>query len=475
MNQYSDFGDGREGRIVGVTVLGDFIVSEGVEPILDNLQRAGVTAVACNPTVTVPAAEGEGSFQPPTDAGSSPRVFDRLLFNKQALWLQSGPSYYPDETCYRDSVYRPRKPNAITDKYGECIEHFIKSAQKRGLKVYFQIGAVQPSGLRDEDRPRLPDGRVPENRMADTASLASVAVRDYTRCYIQDLFRQYPDLDGFRIDWPEYPCYTFDEIFQDFSCHASRWIENHPESGFHFENMKRVIGECYDYLNSRLTNEDIQDLASPDRGKGTLLHFLTAIPELGEWLRFKRELSSDVMREYYHCVKEFGGQEKELHANAFMPPYSVLTGFAFPGFQKESYCDSVSPKFYTMHWSQMVEFWGRRLLENNAAVDEEILVKALVQLMDLDDDPAITELSGYGYPKPDEPHPVPDAPQIRKLQQAMSAAGTRTPLVPLIHGYGPDDDFQRRLQLVANSSVPGVWINRYGYLNDSKLSLIASM
>mgnify|MGYP003327392018 CR=1 FL=1 len=76
---------------------------------------------------------------------------------------------------------------------------------------------------------------------------------------------------------------------------------------------------------------------------------------------------------------------------------------------------------------------------------------------------------------PDEPHPVPDAPQIRKLQQAMSAAGTRTPLVPLIHGYGPDDDFQRRLQLVATSSVPGVWINRYGYLNDSKLSLIASM
>ena len=135
--------------------------------------------------------------------------------------------------------------------------------------------------------------------------------------------------------------------------------------------MKRVIGGCYDYLNGRLTNEDLHDLASPDRGKGTLLHILTAIPELGEWLRFKRELSSDLMREYYHCVKEFGGQEKELHANAFMPPYSVLTGFAFPRFQKESYCDSVSPKFYTMHWSQMVEFWGRRLLENNPAIDED--------------------------------------------------------------------------------------------------------
>ena len=75
-------------RFLGITVLGDFILSEGIEPILDNLLRIGATAVATNPTVTAAAAEGEGSFQPPLDAGSSPRLFDRPLFGKRSLWVR---------------------------------------------------------------------------------------------------------------------------------------------------------------------------------------------------------------------------------------------------------------------------------------------------------------------------------------------------------------------------------------------------
>ena len=67
-------------RLLGITVLADFIINEGVDAVLDNLvSRAGATAVALNPTVTAPSAEGEGSFQPPSDAGSSPRLFDRTL------------------------------------------------------------------------------------------------------------------------------------------------------------------------------------------------------------------------------------------------------------------------------------------------------------------------------------------------------------------------------------------------------------
>ena len=44
-------------RFLGITVLADFILNEGVDGVLDNLiNRAGVTAVALNPTVTAPAA-----------------------------------------------------------------------------------------------------------------------------------------------------------------------------------------------------------------------------------------------------------------------------------------------------------------------------------------------------------------------------------------------------------------------------------
>ena len=44
-------------RFLGITVLADFILNEGVDGVLDNLtNRAVVTAVALNPTVTAPAA-----------------------------------------------------------------------------------------------------------------------------------------------------------------------------------------------------------------------------------------------------------------------------------------------------------------------------------------------------------------------------------------------------------------------------------
>ena len=48
----------------------------------------------------------------------------------------------------------------------------------------------------------------------------------------------------------------------------------------------------------------------------------------------------------------------------------------------------------------------------------------------------------------------------------------QTKVIPLLHGYGPDDDFHRRVRVVAESQAEGVWVNRYGYLSDRKLESI---
>ena len=81
------------------------------------------------------------------------------------------------------------------------------------------------------------------------------------------------------------------------------------------------------------------------------------------------------------------------------------------------------------------------------------MTRALAQLFDLGDDIGAERLSDYGYPEPHEPHPVPDAPQQRKIAQVKAAAGDDMDVTPLVHGYGPLDDFARRLQLVANSAA----------------------
>jgi hypothetical protein len=457
-------------RFLGITVLGDFILSEGVEAVVENLRRVGATAAACNPTVTAPAPEGEGSFQPPIDAGASPRVFDRSLFGKTSLWVRGGVSYRPNEEFYADSSYAPRQPNELTAEHGEVIGRFIDAAVDAGIKVYFQVGSAQPSGLRDEDKPRLPNGELATNRLANTGSLASKAVRSYNRAYIRDLLAAYPKISGFRPDWPEYPCYTLGEVFADFSPHAIAWAEQH---GFDIESIRRDVGALWDHLHGGLSNDDLAGFADPDRGMYSMISWLGRYPGVAGWLRMKAELSADMLREWREAITEWGGPEYELSANAFMPPYTLLTGLDFA--RAAVHCDAVSPKLYTMHWSLMVKFWGDEILAANPDLDETLLARALVALMDISDDPGPCHLDDYGYPAPDEPHPIPNEPQVRKIAKVCRAIAGQADVTPLVHGYGPPDDFRRRLQLVADSKADGVWINRYGYLGEEKLDAITDV
>ena len=453
-------------RVLGITVLADFILNEGVEGVLDNItRRAGATMVAINPTVTAPSEEGVGSYQPPSDAGSSPRLFDRPLWGKKGLWVRGAPSYRPNEAFYAETPYKPRRANELTDEHGAIIGEFIDAALERGMKVYIQISAATPSGLRDEDVPLLPKGSRPQ-RMAETGSLASPAIRAYNRAYVRDLLAQYPRITGFRPDWPEYPCYKLDEAFQDFSPHVEAWAGQH---GFDFGRIRAEVGAFYDYLHGGLCNRDLLDWAGPNRGRVSQTVWLRRFPGILDWLRLKAELSLDLLAHWRQSLALYG-PDKELSANAFMTPLTLWTGLDFT--RIGTYCDAVSPKLYTMHWSAMVEFWGRVLLERNAGLDEALVVKALGHLFDLGDEIAATRLGDYGYPEPHEPHPIPDDCQVRRLEQACAEVDDSALVTPLMHGYGPHDDFLRRFRLVAESQADGVWINRYGYLSDGKLDAV---
>ena len=153
-----------------------------------------------------------------------------------------------------------------------------------------------------------------------------------------------------------------------------------------------------------------------------------------------------------------------------MTPLTLWTGFDFR--RAPEICDAVSPKLYTMHWSVMVEFWGKVLLEHNPGLDERLLVRSLAHLFDLGDEITATRIEDYGYPGPDEPHPIPDDAQRRRIEQVCAEVNGRALVTPLMHGYGPHHDFVRRFRVVAESPADGVWINRYGYLSDDKLDAV---
>jgi hypothetical protein len=168
-----------------------------------------------------------------------------------------------------------------------------------------------------------------------------------------------------------------------------------------------------------------------------------------------------------------GRVDLKLSANAFMPPLTLLTGFDFA--RAGDWCDAASPKLYTMHWTVMVDFWGRQLLAHNSGLDERLLVHALANLFDLGDTPPGDSLQSFHYPEPEKPHPVSDAVQHRRLASAVRQARGQMAVTPLVHGYGPMEDFLRRFRLVAASDVDGAWINRYGYLSDAKLDGVGAI
>ena len=459
-----------EERLFGVVVLADFVLSEGIDAVLDNVtERVGATAIGVNPTVTAESEEGVGSFQPPSDAGASPRLFDRPLFGKQSLWVRSGPSYTPDVSLYEGGTYRPRQPNDLTESLGHLVGDFINAAIQRGLKVYLLVPSITPSGMRDEDRPRLPDGSIPA-RMADTGSLASSANRAFISAYIRDLMKIYPEVTGIMPDWPEYPCYFLPEAFQDFGDPVAAWAREH---GFAFDEIRDEVGALYRYLHGSLTNDDLAEFAEVDRGRWAQIRLLRRFPAVYEWLRLKRALSLDLLAFLRETITDAAGPGKELSPTAFMPPLTLFTGMDLNG--ASQICDAVSPKLYTMHWSAMVEFWGRELLDHNAGLDERLVVRSLVNLFDLDDEATASRIMDYGYPLPDEPHPIPNRPQERRIQQSIAEVRGETNVTFFMHGYGPIDDFTRRFRLVAESKADGVWINRYGYLSNEKLDRVGAI
>ena len=461
----------------GITVMSDFILSEGPEAVLDAIVgRARATAVTINPTVTEPAADGEGSFQPPTDGGSSPRLFDRPLWGRYRLWVRSESSFVPDGSLYSGCAYAPRRAVDLTERYGPTIRRFIDLAHDAGLEVFFQIGAAAPSGLRDEDRPRGPDGVPPANPMARTASLASSAVRGWYRAYLTDLVHAYPDIDGIRVDWPEYPCYTIGEAFVDFHPAVAAWalgrIPGDGErdlSALDLRAMAADIGRLRSLLTTGLTDATLRDWIRSTGGGAPIEHLQRRFPALQPWLYLKRALAADYLRFLRSVIDDAGGQRIALAPNAFPPPFSILTGLPFASLA--GVAPWVGVKLYTMHWLQIVRFWTDEIVSRTPNVSPALVAEALMGLFDVGDAlPRPIVADQVRYPEPDEPHAESDASQQRKLAQA--AIESTVPVEPIVHGYGPIDDFTRRLRAAAAAGPERVWVNRYGYLSDAKLEAI---
>lgn len=456
-------------RFVGITVMPEDYQVEGIDQVLRNLrERAGATAVATSPYVMTPSDLEHGQRQPPIDAGAGGvRLLDRPLWGRRELYTTSSPSFVPNLSLYKGLPYQPSAPDDLTRREGSIVREFLTKAKAAGLKTYFQIQSVIPpdyivtsGGPTDEDKPRLPDGTVPKRRVGNTGSLASNGIRRYTEALITDLVRQYPEIDGIRMDWPEYPQYTLDDAFLDFSSPAQAAAKR---LGFDFDQVRRDALELYRHLQGSLTNAELESKSF------ALLPFMSRKPGLQALGRFKAALVDELLAGFRAALTAAGGAGRELVPNAFPPPFSFASGMDYRLAAKHS--NGLSVKLYTMHWPMILRFYGDALLGANPGLNEAALARHLNRILGLSDGPGFAHLTDYNYPGPDTPHHAGRDAQTQKIRTAQQAAGA-TPVYALAHGYGPQADFEERMGIAWQASGNRVWINRYGYLTEAKIDAI---
>jgi hypothetical protein len=471
------------GRFLGVTVQPMYFQSEGVDSVLDSLAAAGVNAIATAPSIYkevdhLPGDDDAGSSEelprrePPVDGGAgSVRVVERLLWGKEEVLINPSPSAPPNMEFYKDLKYQPSQASALTEKEGGLIQRVIDGAHARGMKAYFQVSAVQVPGRHDEDMPRLPNGEYPRHRMVHTVSVASEDARAYVCARARDLLTSYPDIDGMRHDWPEHPPYRLGDAFLDFSDNARRIA---PRLGFDFEPMRAAADTLYTRLQ-HLSNTDLEPLSDVHGMPYALAHGMARNSALAEVFRFKAALTTLYVKELREAMDSVPGTiGKELSPNAFPPPLSLLSGMNFGAVSEHA--DSINMKLYTMHWPQMVHFYAEELIaHNDEQLDEAVLINALSNLFDFEDGRRGTTLDDYIYPPPDKPHRAGQQAQLRKIRQAQVEVGNRADLYPVVHGYGPLDDFDSRLHLAWDAGKAGIWINRYCYLGAEKIAAIGRL
>lgn len=455
---------------LGMIVMPEYLQSEGVEAVLDNIVRvAGATAVTIVPSVMEPADAATGAREPPVDGGAGTvRLLDRPLWGKRAQFVRTAPSFVPDPSLYTDSPYAPPPVSELTRREGPVVARFLAACKARGIQTRLQMMAAIPPGVRvqfggpdAQDIPLTVGGQAVPGRVDANGSLASPAIRAYIRALIADLSRAYPDADGFTFDWPEYPPYHFDSLLFDYNPSVAPVARR---LGFDLDAVREGMLALRRHLPEGLSHAGLTAATATIAEVG-LDGFIDAYPALRRHFELRAALVADFAAFLAQAVADAG--DKSLFLQSFPPPWNRLSGFDLA--RIDGRAPDIGVKLYTMHWPMIEANYIDRLVAHGAR-DRSAVMRLVRAALGATSTPVPTEDS-IRYPEPDENHPADDAAIARKL--AVARAGVKTSTFwAIAHGYGPIADVERRFRCALAASSGHVFINRYGYLSDAKLAML---
>jgi hypothetical protein len=459
----------------GLYVFPEHFQIHGVKHVLDNIQsRIPCSSITTQAYVMEPSNGSEGHLEPPQDAGDGDvRMLDRELWGKRRLRVTTAPSFSPDPKLYTKTRYNPPQPTHLTMRAGEVVAAAIAETKARGMKVYIQIQAACPPGYRvqfgqllDEDVPLLPNHDAYPSRVDNNGTLASADIIEYGKGLIQDLAKNYPNIDGIKIDWPEYPPYSLKSVFLGFgeplrSFAATIGID-YQEMRVDCMNAMRLMRQRCHYSPAVIDlHQEIRNLFAEYRG-------------FQDFIMMRRLLVQRMLEEYTTVAKHNFGDNFQVIPQCFPPPLDQLSGAEHH--MVSNLQGNAAIKLYTMHWPMIAKNWINDMGSEAHAKGKlsDIGRESIRRYLGFSESPAFQDESECHYPGPATPHPASDRvirEKILSTRSAMTCGSARF----IVHGYGPPSDFARRLSVTWEASKGSVEINRYSYLSDEKLDLIGQI
>ena len=458
---------------LGVTVMPEWFMCEGIDAVLDRIQALGATAIATSPYVLEVAPDGEGGREPPVDGGAGRvRPLDRPLFGRHELWVRTAPAFAHDLKRYDGLRYQPSPATELTIRHADLIDRVVEAAGARGIEVLLQVMGASPpgyrvqfSGARQDDVCLGPDGEPHASRVDKNASLASPHVAAYTAQLVAELAERYPGVAGIRLDWPEYPPYDFRSALFDFNPAALALM---AQRGHEAQEVARDVRKWADELRNAVREAATKGNVNAAFTTGPWTELFGPASRLAPLFDAKQEAALGLLRGVRTALDAVPGSRRRLELQAFPPPFHRISGFPLGAL--DGIADAVGIKLYTMHWPMLARNWARDLAGDSPAGLGDAITAALAHSFGFVDDPV--DGASLHYPEPDEPHPVGARAQADKLVVAQRIAGA-VPTIAFAHTYGPLEDVASRCAIAAASGRP-VWLNRYGYLADAKLARLAA-
>ncbi|WDR05224.1 hypothetical protein PSQ90_13115 [Devosia rhodophyticola] len=310
----------------------------------------------------------------------------------------------------------------------------------------------------------LPDGRILPPRVDKNASLAASGVRDYMRALIVDLCRNYPEVDAFKFDWPEYPPYDFLALFADYNPQVRPYAE---DLGLDFDQLASSMAG----LMGKIIGGELPDLGLMDaRDFGDVLARLQEFcPALTDHLALRAHLVERYAAFLRQCVDEASGGTKKMILQGFPTPWDQLSGFAVKPLSQHAH--GLAVKFYTMHWPMMLRNYGDRLV--SAMPEQDAAIAQSLSRLFLSHSPAYASIGDFRYPEPGQRHGISAATIAAKFTPMQKVA--TVPIAGIAHAYGPIPDVVERFKAIWNASGRHVEINRYCYMGNAKIDALAEV